>query len=77
MAHAIFTASRARRDRRTGFLRGFFRLMAAWRRRRHDRRWLAQLDERALDDIGIDRALVGNDSAIPFWSLQISRSIML
>ncbi|WP_119269401.1 DUF1127 domain-containing protein [Taklimakanibacter deserti] len=51
--------------------------MAAWRRRRRDLRCLQHLDERALRDIGIDRSLASNDSAIPFWSLQISRDIML
>jgi len=77
VVHAIFTASHIRCDRRTGIFRAFFRLMAAWRRRRRDLRCLAHLDERALRDIGIDRSLTSNDSAIPFWSLQISRDIML
>ncbi len=84
MAHAIFTA-RAKSRSRVASLCAFFGRqlwrcqapVAAWRRRRHDRQWLEHLNERELRDLGIDHAFVENESAIPFWSLQISRHTML
>jgi uncharacterized protein YjiS (DUF1127 family) len=85
LAHAIFTARPRKRRGRIVSLRSLFgRLparclahMSDWRRRERDRRLLDRLDERALRDLGIDRALAETDSAIPFWSLQVSRKIML
>jgi uncharacterized protein YjiS (DUF1127 family) len=41
--------------------------ITAWRRYRRDRRLLASLNERELRDIGIDRSMVENDSAVEFW----------
>jgi uncharacterized protein YjiS (DUF1127 family) len=37
------------------------------RRYRRDRQLLASLSERELRDIGIDRTMVKNDSAVVFW----------
>jgi uncharacterized protein YjiS (DUF1127 family) len=38
-----------------------------WRRRRHDRRALLQLDDHMLRDIGFDRTRVEQMAARPFW----------
>jgi uncharacterized protein YjiS (DUF1127 family) len=35
-----------------------------------DRRLLARLDDRMLRDLGIDRALVDDDSTASFWRLR-------
>lgn len=48
-------------------LRWFVALALSWHRCRHDRRLLAALDDRALRDLGIDRAMADNDSILPFW----------
>jgi uncharacterized protein YjiS (DUF1127 family) len=85
LAHAIFAASRSKRGSRNASFRVFFarlpwRCLAritAWRRRRHDLRWLEHLNEHELRDLGIDRSLVENESANPFWSVQVSRKTML
>ncbi len=77
MAHAIFTAQRAKRRGRIALFCTLFGHIAAWRRRRHDRQWLERLDERALRDLGLDRDVVDSEGTIPFWSLQSSRHTML
>src|SRR5690348_4120724 len=85
LAHAIFTARPRKRRGRIASLRIYFGRLpercfvcfADWRRRGRDRRLLDRLDERALRDLGIERGLTQTDSAIPFWSLQVSRKIML
>jgi len=41
--------------------------LRSWRRRRVARRELAQLDERILRDIGIDRSTVNHEMQQPFW----------
>ena len=41
--------------------------LRAWRRRSVARRELAQLDERILRDIGIDRSTVNHEMQQPFW----------
>lgn len=77
MAHAIFTASRRKRDGRIASLCAFARrvvsrcvaIVIAWQRRRRDRKWLAGLDERALRDLGIDRPYPADDNAVPSWRL--------
>jgi uncharacterized protein YjiS (DUF1127 family) len=38
-----------------------------WSARRSDQRLLASLDHRALRDIGIDRALIDDESTATFW----------
>jgi uncharacterized protein YjiS (DUF1127 family) len=84
LAHAIFTALRPRRGRAASLRAFFSRLLARcltqfsdWSRRNRERRLLQRLDARALRDLGIDRAVLDNESAIPFWSLQSSRHTML
>jgi uncharacterized protein YjiS (DUF1127 family) len=42
----------------------------SWDARIRDRQLLARLDDRALRDIGIDRAAVDDDSATGFWRLR-------
>lgn len=42
-------------------------LLDVWARRRHDRRVLAELDERLLRDIGIDRQAALREAERPFW----------
>jgi uncharacterized protein YjiS (DUF1127 family) len=43
------------------------RASTSWCRRANDRRLIASLDDRALRDIGIDRALVDDESTVSFW----------
>ncbi len=60
-------------DFRTIFRRVPVRLVAyvvSWDKCRRDRRLLANLSDRALHDLGIDRATVESDSANPFWRLR-------
>jgi uncharacterized protein YjiS (DUF1127 family) len=38
-----------------------------WHRRRHERLSLATLDDRLLEDIGVERARAQHESAKPFW----------
>ncbi len=40
-------------------------LLGLWRQRRH----LARLDDRALDDIGLDRATALQEAARPIWDV--------
>jgi len=40
-----------------------------WRRRGHDRQLLERLDDQALRDLGIDRSIIENESAVPIWRL--------
>jgi uncharacterized protein YjiS (DUF1127 family) len=47
--------------------RGIVSSLRAWRRRRVARRELAQLDERILRDLGIDRDTVNYEMQQPFW----------
>lgn len=42
-------------------------LLRAWYQRAHQRRQLAQLDDRALEDIGVSRAQAEAEAAKPFW----------
>lgn len=42
--------------------------LAIWRERAATRRALAQLDERSLRDLGIDRGGAQWESSKPFWS---------
>jgi uncharacterized protein YjiS (DUF1127 family) len=43
--------------------------MAAWRRQQRDQKLLQHLDERALRDLGIDRAPITREDAVPSWRL--------
>ena len=43
------------------------RWIERWRRRGRDRRTLAGLDDRALRDLGLDRADVETESTQSFW----------
>ena len=51
--------------------------VSEWRQRDRDRRLLQRFDERALRDLGVERAAVGTEGPIPFWSLQIPRYTVL
>ena len=46
---------------------GWTKSIASWRERYRAAQHLASLDDRALRDIGIDRATVENDSTVSFW----------
>lgn len=45
----------------------FWSILETWGRRAHQRRQLAQLSERQLDDIGISREQAQQEAAKPFW----------
>ena len=42
-------------------------ILGLWYRRSQDRRHLAELDDRLLNDLGIDRAQANFETAKPFW----------
>jgi uncharacterized protein YjiS (DUF1127 family) len=73
----IFTARHPKsRDRIASLRASFGHLLrrcvariSGWRRHGRDRRSLEHLDDEALRDLGIDRSLIENDSAVPFWRL--------
>ena len=46
---------------------GLFHQIDSWKRRRAQRKTLAALDERLLDDIGIARHDAAEEAAKPFW----------
>ncbi len=46
---------------------GAVSLLLAWQERAFQRHALAQLDERALADIGVARTAARNEAAKPFW----------
>ena len=43
--------------------------LARWREGARDQRRLAQLDDRQLRDLGLDRTSVTEESAVAFWRL--------
>jgi len=50
-----------------GALAAFGTMVHNWRQRAETRRQLAQLDARALKDLGIDPVDAHNESNKPFW----------
>lgn len=48
-------------------LAAFFDGIAAWQERRKTRHELLSLDDRALRDIGVDRATAHYLGGLPFW----------
>lgn len=48
-------------------LRGFDKLVAAWRERQRQRFALSNLDDRLLRDIGVNRKDASAEAAKPFW----------
>lgn len=42
-------------------------LLKVWYQRAHQRRQLAQLDDRELEDIGVSRVRAEAEAAKPFW----------
>jgi len=46
---------------------GLLRLWRLWRQRAHDRRFLAQLSDRDLWDVGLTRGDVWREQSRPFW----------
>lgn len=62
VTHAIQMFRPARRLTTTAFA-----LLREWRHRARTRHDLAQLDERALRDIGIDRGRALHEANKPFW----------
>ena len=44
-----------------------FRTLAVWQRRYEERRHLAELDDRLLDDAGLDRGAVEAEVSKPVW----------
>jgi len=56
-----------RGKRRWRILVALAEFTTAWRRHRRDRTLLANLNERELRDLGIDRAMVETDRVAEFW----------
>jgi uncharacterized protein YjiS (DUF1127 family) len=50
-----------------GFLIRIFDALGAWQDRAWERRHLVRLDDRILQDIGLDRAAVSTEATKPFW----------
>ena len=50
-----------------GTVRSLSGLLQVWYQRARQRRQLAQLDDRALQDIGISRVQAETEAAKPFW----------
>ena len=46
---------------------GLWSTLREWRERRRQRRALAQLSDRLLDDIGVNRDDVASEVTKPFW----------
>lgn len=60
------TAGRSRRN--AGMTGRAMRLVfIIWPQRRRQRLWLAELDKRLLDDIGIEPCEAARESGRPFW----------
>lgn len=55
------------RPQAAGVWKRLHRLLALWARRRHERLILAELDERLLRDIGVDRLAAMQEARRPFW----------
>ena len=51
----------------SSFTGGLFDRIDSWKRRRAQRKTLASLDDRLLDDIGIARHDAAKEAAKPFW----------
>jgi len=51
----------------SGVLPSFSREIARWMERRKQRRYLATLDARLLNDIGVSESARENEIAKPFW----------
>ncbi|NKC15625.1 MAG: DUF1127 domain-containing protein [Gammaproteobacteria bacterium] len=49
-------------------IRRLLKQLAVWHERASSRRRLADLDERMLRDIGLDRATAGAEANKPFWT---------
>jgi uncharacterized protein YjiS (DUF1127 family) len=47
--------------------RRYFEVMCAWQRRAEMRSRMARMDDRMLDDIGLNREQVTAEAAKPFW----------
>jgi len=56
-----------RKARSRNFISGLYSVMVLWRRRARQRRRLGALDDRALTDIGLNRAQARAEAAKPFW----------
>ncbi len=67
MSTLTFSYHRHRDHSLQGHGRRLPALLRTWYQRAHQRRQLAQLDDRALDDIGVSRAQAEAEAAKPFW----------
>ena len=50
-----------------GFVTRLFDRLFSWHERARQRRQLCELDDRLLRDIGVSRAEVEHEMALPFW----------
>ena len=64
---AEFSISRLFGQRGLGSLLLLVDMLADWRHLARQRRHLASLDDRALQDIGLSRSDIHNELAKPFW----------
>lgn len=54
---------------RTGTFTTFSRILGTWRRRAHERRELATLDQRTIRDLGLSPGDIQFEANKPFWRL--------
>lgn len=57
-----------------GWLNAWAGAIRTWLQRAHQRRTLAELDNRMLRDIGVTRAQAQREAAKPFWSVGKAQS---
>ncbi|WP_422072228.1 DUF1127 domain-containing protein [Tranquillimonas rosea] len=71
MSASLASAGAPVRGRRPGLLSRLLAVHAVWR----ERRALADLDDRALRDIGVTRGAARDEAARPIWELPGHRGI--
>ncbi|TWG97127.1 uncharacterized protein YjiS (DUF1127 family) [Mesorhizobium sp. J18] len=65
----VFESDRSSEDRLGSlmFIRSILSWSRRWRQRAQDRRYLSELDDHVLSDIGLTRWDVTRETARPFW----------
>ena len=55
------------RSRQPSLIARVLYALVEWQSRAHERHALASLDDRALKDMGLNRAIASRESSQPFW----------